>query len=289
MSNTTPAQRVTSPVHVTYEDESASASLPTTNIWFNSNCNLINNKTCVDCVKKLVNLNWDSALTGVGRDTRGLQHNSIRIRGIYHVHSKTLRRNYVLAYLNTLSRYSLSQELKDSPIATDSVKPEIQDEPGARNGLLLNGDAFLYLGADKIATSKWIDVDTSVALGRLQLLEGEAFLFHGTDRIAIDSIVQEGFNLRYCKGGMFGHPGIYLSDHAQKADQYTDKNERRSTDLYMLVVRVALGRTEMYEKKKSGEYYDTIVGGTNNLFREFVKTDTAQLYPEFVVNYDRLN
>ena len=77
--------------------------------------------------------------------------------------------------------------------------------------------------------------------------------------------------------------------HAQKADQYTDKTGRRSTDLYMLVVRVALGRTEMYEKKKSGEDYDTIVGGTNNLFREFVKTDTAQLYPEFVVNYDRLS
>ena len=173
----------------------------------------------------------------------------------------------MLAYLDSISRYALPQKLKDSPIATDSVKPAIHDELEA--------------------TNEWDDAETSRALDRLHLLEGEAFLFHGTDRIAINSIVQKGFNLHYCKGGMFGHPGIYLSEHAQKADQYTDKNERRSTDLYMLVVRVALGRTEMYEKKKSGEDYDTIVGGTNNLFREFVKTDTAQLYPEFVVHYDR--
>ena len=132
-------------------------------------------------------------------------------------------------------------------------------------------------------TDTEVDAETLLALDRIHLLKGEAFLFHGTDRIAIDSIVQEGFHLRYCERGAFGNPGIYLSEHAQKADQYTNKTGLRSTKLYMLVVRVALGRTEMHEKKKSGKIYDTIVGGTKNLFREFVKTDTAQLYPEFVV------
>ena len=67
-----------------------------------------------------------------------------------------------------------------------------------------------------------------------------------------------------------------------------DKAKRRSTDLYMFLVRVALGKTELYDNKKSGEDYDTIVGGTNKLFREFVKTDTAQIYPEFLIHYDRL-
>ena len=264
----TVAQRVTSPVRVTYENEPVSASLLATSIWFNKNNNLIN-KTCRNCVAKLVKLNWDTSLTGVGRDARGLEHKHIRIRGIRHIQNKMLRRNYVLAYLDSLSRYGLPQELKDSPIATDSMRPAIYE--------------------DLETTNKPSCDETSLALDRLHLLEGEAFLFHGTDKIAIHGIVQEGFNLRYCKGGAFGHPGIYLSEHAQKADQYTDKTGRRSTDLYMLVVRVALGRTEMYEKKKSGEDYDTIIGGRNNLFREFVKTYTAQLYPEFVVNYDRLN
>ena len=183
------------------------------------------------------------------------------------------------AHEKTKTRYSLPQELKYSPIATDSLKPPTCDELKAK---------YAQSDDEPKATNAQVDHETSLALDIIRLLEGEAFLFHGTDKIAIDSIVKKGFNLRYCKGGQFGHPGIYLSEHAQKADQYTDKTGRRSTDLYMLVVRVALGRTEMYEKKKSGEDYDTIVGGRNNLFREFVKTDTAQLYPEFVVNYDTL-
>ena len=268
VSNMTPTQRMTSPVRVTYEHESASASSVATTLVLNTNCNSINNKTCISCVTKLVKLNWDTSLTGVGRDSRGLQHKSIRIRSVYHIQNEKLRRDYVCAYLESMSRNSLPQELKDSSIATDSVRPAIHDE---------------------LEAIKWFDAKTAVALDRLHLLEGEAFLFYGTDRIAIHRIPQEGFNVRYCERGAFGHHGIYLSENAQKADQYTDKSGRRSTDLYMLVVRVALGRTEMYEKKESGEDYDTIVGGTNNLFREFVKTDTDQLYPEFVVHYDRLS
>ena len=162
----------------------------------------------------LVNLNWDTSLTGVGRDARGLQHNSIRIRGIYHVQNKKMLYRYLYAHGKAKTRYTLPQELKNSPIATDSVKPWIHDEPEATNSR--------------------IDGKTSLALGSLQLYKSEAFLFHGTTRIAINSIVQEGFKLRYCKRGPFGNPGIYLSEHAQKADQYTDKTGRRSTDLYML-------------------------------------------------------
>ena len=79
-----------------------------------------------------------------------------------------------------------------------------------------------------------------------------------------------------------------MSEHAQKADQYTDSRKRRSTDLYMFIVRVALGKTELYESKIAGQNYDTIVGGTTKLFREFVKTDTTQIYPEFLIHYDRL-
>ena len=56
----------------------------------------------------------------------------------------------------------------------------------------------------------------------------------------------------------------------------------------MVLVRVALGKRELYENKKSGEDYVTIVGGTKKLFREFVKTDTVQIYREFLIHYDRL-
>ena len=117
---------------------------------------------------------------------------------------------------------------------------------------------------------------------------GETFLFHGTGKLQIDCIIRDGFNIKYAKRGLYGHPGIYFSEHAQKADQYTDGGQtRRDTDLYMLVVRVALGKTEMYEKRKSNVKYDTIIGGENKLFREFVKGDATQLYPQFLIRYDR--
>ena len=162
----------------------------------------------------------------------------------------------------------MPQQLHQSSIATTAVKPLNHNELEERN------DVSDY---------------TLLDLDRCFLQEGECFLFHGTGRIAVESIVRHGFNIRYSKQGLYGHPGIYFSEHAQKADQYADKDKRRSTDLYMFVVTVSLGKTEMYENKRTDENYDTIVGGTNKLFREFVKTDTNQIYPEFLIHYDRLN
>ena len=57
----------------------------------------------------------------------------------------------------------------------------------------------------------------------------------------------------------------------------------------MLVVRVVLGKTEVSEQKAEGESYDTVVGGSDKLFREFVKTNEAQILPEFLINYDRVD
>ena len=120
------------------------------------------------------------------------------------------------------------------------------------------------------------------------LEEGEVFLFHGTDRQQAQSIILEGFKMAYANPGLYGS-ALYLCEHAQKADQYADDaRRRRSTDLFMFVVRVALGRTEMFENKVDDAEYDTIVAGKNKLFREYVKTNEAQLYPAFLIHYDRV-
>ena len=89
------------------------------------------------------------------------------------------------------------------------------------------------LNHNELEEIKSVSDDTLLALDRCFLQEGECFLFHGTGRIAVESIVREGFNVRYSKQGLYGHPGIYLSEQAQKADQYADKDKRRSTDLYI--------------------------------------------------------
>ena len=207
---TTPTVHVTSPATVRYETEAVSISFSTIHnrMWGNQYCKLINNQICTDFITKLVNLNWNTDLTGVGRDAKGLRHKHIKIHSIHHIQNKPLRRQYVLSYLNSLGRYELPEQLYVLPIATTVVQ---------------------HLKQKELEEVSSVSDDTQLALDRCLLAKGESFLFHGTDRIAVERIIRDGFNIRYSKRGLFGYPGIYLSEHAQKADQYTDKAERRST------------------------------------------------------------
>ena len=135
---------------------------------------------------------------------------------------------------------------------------------------------------------------------------GEAYLFHGTKLGNILSIIEHGFILDHSKEGLYGK-GIYLAESSQKADQYADKpDDRRTTFLPMFVVRTSLGRVSMYDPKNklnesatqsinSGhdsvaveDTGDTIVAGTKKRFREFIKQDASQCYPEFLIIYDRV-
>ena len=71
-----------------------------------------------------------------------------------------------------------------------------------------------------------------------------------------------------------------------KTEIYENKNPTEKYDT--IVGETTLGKAELCENKNSGEDYDRIVGRPSKMFREFVKTDTAQMYPEFLVHYDRL-
>ena len=211
-------------------------------------CKEVTSPGTLRLVTKLMNLNWNPELAGVGRDARGLKHHNLQIRHVFRIINKPLCTIYLENYLKLKHRFKTPQELVERPIATTALKDEEE----------------------------------------YTLQDGERYLFHGTDRLAIQNIAQHGFDIKYSQGGLFGHPGIYFSEYPQKADQYADKSERRTTDLYMIIARVALGKTELYENKKNDETYDTVVGGTRgNLFREFVKAETDQVYPMFIVNYNR--
>ena len=148
--------------------------------------------------------------------------------------------------------------------------------------------------------------------------KGEAYLFHGTRLRNVNSIIESGFDLDQCKSGLYGR-GIYLAESSQKADQYTDNPlHRRSTFLPMFVVRTSLGKVGVYKNKlktkpsrgditntastssnivgpdtdqsvnaHAPDTNHTIMAGENKRFREFVKREAAQCYPEFLIIYDR--
>ena len=120
--------------------------------------------------------------------------------------------------------------------------------------------------------------------------EGEAYLFHGTRLANVTSIVEGGFRLDKSMGGLYGN-GIYLAENSQKADQYADDpSNRRSWCLPMFVVRTSLGKVETFsrEKREKLTHVDTFVAGKGKRFREYIKTDSNQCYPEFLIIYDRV-
>ena len=121
------------------------------------------------------------------------------------------------------------------------------------------------------------------------LNRSEVFLFHGTRLENAREIIENGFDVSRSKRGLYGHPAIYLAESSQKADQYTDDmTNRRVRNLGMFLVRTTLGKTRMFGAETDDSPCDTIIGGSNKRFREFLKNKNNQVYPEFLIIYDRM-
>lgn len=129
----------------------------------------------------------------------------------------------------------------------------------------------------------------------------EVYLWHGTSvRVAL-SIAQEDFRLDTAGqnvGTMYGR-GVYLTENSTKADEYAKDDPGGFYDgiFAMLLCRVSLGKyfytTERNEDAiqfyQSGEYDSTCGDRAKSVgtFREFVVYDADQLYPEYVILYQR--
>lgn len=128
----------------------------------------------------------------------------------------------------------------------------------------------------------------------------ETYLFHGTNPVAADSIARTDFDMSRAGsavGTMFG-PGVYLAENASKSDEYAQEGEgifmgQRA----MLLCRVCLGKVLRVEEP--GDYsrsvesgnYDSVCGDRTRVsgtFREFIVFDSAAVYAEFIILYQRL-
>jgi len=126
----------------------------------------------------------------------------------------------------------------------------------------------------------------------------EVYLFHGTTAAAATAISEDGFLLSKAGsnvGTMYG-AGVYLAECCSKADEYAKADE--DAIFRLLMCRACLGRPHVTEKRdeQAGDYFlsreaDSTLGDrekSTGTYREFVVYDTAQAYPEFVVEYKRL-
>eukprot|EP00929_Paragymnodinium_shiwhaense_P094226 TRINITY_DN54674_c0_g1_i1.p1 TRINITY_DN54674_c0_g1~~TRINITY_DN54674_c0_g1_i1.p1 ORF type:complete len:323 (+),score=23.75 TRINITY_DN54674_c0_g1_i1:179-1147(+) len=129
----------------------------------------------------------------------------------------------------------------------------------------------------------------------------ELYLMHGTSPSAAMRIVRAGFDLSRAgsaAGTMFG-PGAYFAECSSKADEYAVEDEF-SGMCALIVCRVACGQLKRACRRLSKDFdpshpefrddYDGVLGDREasvGTYREFVVMATEQIYPEFIVLYDR--
>eukprot|EP00930_Biecheleria_cincta_P059731 TRINITY_DN45458_c0_g1_i1.p1 TRINITY_DN45458_c0_g1~~TRINITY_DN45458_c0_g1_i1.p1 ORF type:complete len:681 (-),score=84.24 TRINITY_DN45458_c0_g1_i1:363-2405(-) len=124
----------------------------------------------------------------------------------------------------------------------------------------------------------------------------EVYAFHGTRVRYALSIAQHDFNIDLAgssRGTLYGR-GAYLGESISKADEYARDEPGGYYDgvFAVLVCRVTMGKLhctsddpEAGSKVASG-HFDSTCG--TRLFRELVIYDADQLYPEYVVLYQRV-
>lgn len=128
----------------------------------------------------------------------------------------------------------------------------------------------------------------------------EHYLFHGTSPAGAMGIIREGFDIGRARSGaslLFG-PGAYFAEASSKFDEYTEADEFSGMRA-VLVCRVLCG--EMFRALRKldptvtsdpcfMEGYDGVLGDREasvGTYREFVVFGEEQIYPEYVLFYDR--
>lgn len=126
----------------------------------------------------------------------------------------------------------------------------------------------------------------------------ERWLFHGTTSTALESITNSGFDNERSgshAGTLYGK-GIYCAGCSSKADEYTEPNKDGLRGI--LLCRATLGKLHYVDdlrptpsQLRPAAGHDTILGDRWNAagtFREFVLSNSDQVYPEYILYYRRV-
>jgi hypothetical protein len=162
---------------------------------------------------------------------------------------------------------------------------------------LLDGDGNLETGVVKTCS---VVSSASHLMGPCWDQVNEHYLFHGTSPAGAIGIVREGFDLSRAgsvTGAMFG-PGAYFAECASKADEYAVEDEL-SGFCALLVCRVACGQLHrttraldkaLVENSEFKAKHHGVLGDREakvGTYREFVVFEQEQVYPEYIVIYER--
>jgi len=148
---------------------------------------------------------------------------------------------------------------------------------------------------DVLTSQVWESFDCD----RLDSDINEWYLFHGTSASAARNICSTDFKMRLAgsaTGTLYGK-GSYLGESITKADEYA----KCESGIYTVLLCRVLGGRVNYNDERTPDAdeltksctegdFDCIVGDRKKLsgtYREFVIFDTENVYPEYIIEYQR--
>ncbi|KAK3100147.1 hypothetical protein FSP39_015350, partial [Pinctada imbricata] len=241
-------------------------------------------------IKDLVMQTWARDKVGDGRDAKNLRelnYSSIKVTKIQRVENIHLYKGYAEERQRLFDKASK----KGRPLVSVGNTKNSSGEAKTEEILKSQGKNKDFLS------------DTFPEIN-------EHFLFHGTASENVEKVLSQGIDNRLAGDrAMFGG-GIYAAESSTKADQYSDhRDSRTKTGLKMLLVRMSLGDIclcnqgqqfrrapcKMCRKDKCTckggqlwDFYDSVLGDGQWIFREFVVYEKRQVYPEYLISYDRV-
>lgn len=239
-------------------------------------------QTTFQNIEQLLASTWEPSKIGHGRDASGLgdlKFSAIKVTSVQRVEN-----------LHVYEQYCQRRQHLFHKAGEYGVFKKLSDLPNVQHG---NSKVEKYI--PKIWKST------------LYPEVNEGFFFHGTKKENVQGVIKQGLDSRMGEGqAVFGR-ALYMAESSTKADQYTDSRGQRSrTGLQMFVMRVSLGDICLLKKERNlcrppclesdcdsdkcdhDKRYDSVVEEERYIFREFVVYDSHQVYPEFLITYDRV-
>ncbi|XP_053400000.1 uncharacterized protein LOC123557665 isoform X2 [Mercenaria mercenaria] len=234
-------------------------------------------------IERLVQSTWEPAKIGHGRDAKGLgdlNFKSLKVTKIERIENLTLYEQYCQR------RQQLFHKAGEGPMFQ-----QLSSIPGVKHG------------CSKVETY----LDASFKKNLYPEIN-EGYYFHGTKTDRVQGLLKQGLDPRMAQGGVVLGAAVYMAESSTKADQYTDdRDSRQKTGLQMFLVKASLGKIclmkevqklvrppccetncQKADKCDHDNRYDSIVAEEKYIFREFVVYDSHQVYPEYVITYNRV-
>ena len=233
-------------------------------------CTLVTDEQVLDFIARLVHLEGDKSIEDTADRARGLRSNEIRIRRIFHLHSKAWFTWYDSLPVKNIIKYmyKIPPELKYKSAATKTVRPAAAFNTGKK---------------------QWLD-ETELQRQSCVLNDTEMFLFHATTAPQMLRMAECGLRTTNSAHHGYINPTIQLSELAQTADKLAETETTWiTTELSMFVFRVGSGQTDIFKDKLDAQRHSTKLGRLKRRLCKFMFPNQPQLLPEFLIEYERID